>query len=117
MKVSLAWIFDHIDADWKKQNVSDIVTKFNQVTAEIEETCEINIDLSPFFAGKILSVEDDKTIVALPEQKKKSNCRFAHSRRLSMGYTFWSTKRVNRIAGRRARTSRLISRGCFPHLI
>lgn len=36
MKLSLAWIFDHIDADWKQYKAADIVATFNQVVAEIE---------------------------------------------------------------------------------
>jgi len=52
MKVSLAWIFDHIDVDWKKQDpltklvFHEIVSKFNQITAEIESVKKVKIDLS-----------------------------------------------------------------------
>ena len=36
MKLSLAWIFDHIDADWHSIDVAELVAKFNEMTAEIE---------------------------------------------------------------------------------
>jgi len=49
MKVSLAWIFDHIDYDWKKQDINEIISKFNYVTAEIEGFSKVNIDLSQIF--------------------------------------------------------------------
>lgn len=46
MKLSIAWIFEHIKAvDWHKINLIELVTKFNQVTAEIE-SCE-NLKLNP----------------------------------------------------------------------
>ncbi len=34
MKLSLAWIFDHIDADWQSVSVEHIVETFNQTVAE-----------------------------------------------------------------------------------
>lgn len=66
MKISLAWIFDHIDAHWKKQDVQKVVQKFNEVTAEIEHFKKININLINLFLAK---VEDKK--VFIPELKKE----------------------------------------------
>ena len=62
MKISLSWIFDHIDARWKKQNVDDIVSKFNQTTAEIENYEKIKLDLKPFFMGRVISHDKKETI-------------------------------------------------------
>ena len=47
MKLSISWIFDHIDADWKKQNIDDLVAKFNKISAEIESFYKVNFD-NPF---------------------------------------------------------------------
>ena len=56
MKLSIAWIFDHIDADWKKYNVSEIVEKFNTTTAEIEGFERIVLDLDQFSLAQIKKV-------------------------------------------------------------
>ena len=67
MKLSLAWIFDHIDADWKKQDVQNIMRLFNQTTAEIECFYEVNFDLSHFF----LAVPKSAGSFSIPELGKE----------------------------------------------
>lgn len=49
MKVSLAWIFDHINADYHIINVEQLVGKFNETTAEIEGWYKITTDLTNIF--------------------------------------------------------------------
>ena len=44
MKLSLAWIFDHIDADWRKIDIAQLVSRFNQITAEIEGFEKTSLD-------------------------------------------------------------------------
>ncbi|KKP36141.1 MAG: Phenylalanine-tRNA ligase beta subunit [candidate division TM6 bacterium GW2011_GWF2_32_72] len=48
MKLSISWIFDHIDASWKKVNIEKLVQKFNLTTAEIENFKKISIDSKIF---------------------------------------------------------------------
>ncbi len=69
MKLSLAWIFDHIEADWRTQNVHEIVTLFNQITAEIEQVTPIKIPLDNFFIAQCLSPDATKNII--PELNKE----------------------------------------------
>ncbi len=52
MKLSLSWIFDHIDADWKTQDVQLIVSKFNTITAEIEKIFPFSVNLNDFFIAQ-----------------------------------------------------------------
>lgn len=77
MKLSLAWIFDHIDADWHKVDVPALVAKFNQTTAEIEGFDELAFDLKNFSlaqvknhdaSGVTLHSPEWKTDVTLPER-------------------------------------------------
>ncbi len=49
MKLSLSWIFDYIESDWRSHDVNHIVARFNQVTAEIEHVTKIDIPLEQFF--------------------------------------------------------------------
>lgn len=58
MKLSLAWIFDHIDADWRHQNIDEIVTRFNAVTAEIESVQAHCVDLTPYSMVRVESCDD-----------------------------------------------------------
>ncbi|MCK4517179.1 phenylalanine--tRNA ligase subunit beta [Candidatus Babeliales bacterium] len=71
MKISLSWIFDHIDARWKKQNVDEIVSKFNQITAEIESYEKVKLDLKSFFMGRVISHDKKETVLQAPELKKE----------------------------------------------
>jgi len=71
MKVSLAWIFDHIDADWKQQDVEEIVSRFNAVTAEIESFERISIDLKKLFMANVVSCSKKQTQVRIPQLKKE----------------------------------------------
>lgn len=71
MKLSLAWIFDHINADWKKQDVQLIFKKFNAVTAEIEKIHYINFDLSNFFMATFIEQAGDMLVLEIPEINKK----------------------------------------------
>ena len=50
MKLSIAWIFDHIEADWKEQVIPRLIELFNQKTAEIERFTRITINLEAFDA-------------------------------------------------------------------
>lgn len=71
MKVSLAWIFDHIDAHWMKQDVDEIITKFNQVTAEVEGFEKVQIDLRSLFIAVVTAVADDTITLTIPELGKE----------------------------------------------
>ena len=72
MKLSISWIFDHIDADWKKQNIDDLVAKFNKISAEIESFYKVNFDLTSFALCKVVKKESSKVFVTIPEWKKES---------------------------------------------
>ena len=69
MKLSLAWIFDHIDADWKTQDVDHLVAQFNNVTAEIEDFYRVSFDLHRFFLGSVTACTATTIELSLPETK------------------------------------------------
>lgn len=87
MKLSLAWIFDHIDADWKKQDPNVIFAKFNTTTAEIENFHQFKFNLTNFYLGKVIAQTGESTKMLIPELKKEvelarrhedSDLMFAH---------------------------------------
>lgn len=57
MRLSLAWIFDHIDADWQQIDIKTLVNSFNKTTAEIEKYERIFIDLSHLAVGRLIAAD------------------------------------------------------------
>lgn len=63
MKLSLAWIFDHIDADWHSIDVAELVAKFNEMTAEIEGFKKVEVDLDSLSFARVTLADGDTTKV------------------------------------------------------
>lgn len=59
MKLSLAWLFDHIDADWRKIDVAHLVNQFNKMVAEIEGFEKIEVKLNNLAAAKVTKIASD----------------------------------------------------------
>ncbi len=69
MKLSLSWLCDHIDADWRKIDVPALVNLFNKTTAEIEGFDKVKIDLKKLAAAKVKETNSRAIIVEVPEWK------------------------------------------------
>lgn len=67
MKLSIAWIFDHIVADWKSIDIPALSAQFNQITAEIEGFEKITVDLQPFSLAQLREISADNVAVFSPE--------------------------------------------------
>lgn len=70
MKLSIAWIFDHIDVPWKTIDIPALVAQCNQTTAEIEHYYPISISLDQFSLARVEKV-DATVLVYSPEWKKE----------------------------------------------
>lgn len=71
MKLSLAWIFDHIEADWKDQDVDFIAAKFNEIVAEIEHVTRFKVDSSQLYLARQEGVSDEAVTLFIPELSQK----------------------------------------------
>ncbi|MFC1845527.1 phenylalanine--tRNA ligase subunit beta [Candidatus Dependentiae bacterium] len=71
MKISVAWIFDHIDADWQKIDIAQLVDKFNRTTAEIEGVDNVSMDPDSMSLVEVVSLGADAVTVSSPELKKE----------------------------------------------
>ena len=71
MKISIAWIFDHIDADYTSIDIAKLVDQCNKTTAEIEGWKNVSINLDQLTVAEIVSVEGDQTIVRSDEWNKE----------------------------------------------
>ncbi len=67
MKLSLSWIFDHIDADWQSVSVEHITETFNQTVAEIEHVQSCVFDMQEFAIARIEELKDEGVTVSVPE--------------------------------------------------
>lgn len=67
MKLSLSWIFDHIDADGRNFSIHDIVAQFNAKTAEIEHWYEIKFEPEKFTFARFVRKEQGKVVLFSPE--------------------------------------------------
>jgi phenylalanyl-tRNA synthetase beta chain len=56
MKVSLAWMFEHINGDWTNVNVPLLVDLFNKTTAEIAGVSKLELDLGFFSLAMVTKI-------------------------------------------------------------
>lgn len=59
MKLSIAWIFDHIEGDWKEQVIPRLIELFNQKTAEIERFTRITVNLEALTLAQVIDISAD----------------------------------------------------------
>jgi phenylalanyl-tRNA synthetase beta chain len=56
MKVSLTWIFEHINGDWAKVNIPLLVDLFNKTTAEISGFSKLELNLESFSLAMVTKI-------------------------------------------------------------
>lgn len=67
MKLSIAWIFDHINISWKSVDIAQLVSRFNQITAEIEGFEKISLDLSHITLAQARTITESHVTLTSPE--------------------------------------------------
>ncbi len=72
MKISIAWLFDHIDADWQKIDIQNLVDRFNKTTAEIEGVSKITVNFDILTFAHIMAVE--KNIMTVKSNEWNVDC-------------------------------------------
>ena len=71
MKISLAWIADHIKIPRTELNNERIVELLNAKTAEIDAVETIKTELSSFFVVTITDIQEAEISADCPERKNK----------------------------------------------
>ena len=71
MKLSIAWIFDHLEADWRSVDVRELVDLFNKKTAEIESVSRVELSLADLAVAQVLDHDDTSAMLLLPEWSQK----------------------------------------------
>ena len=57
MKLSLSWIFDHIQGSWRDIDVSQLIASFNTTTAEVDDVTKIDMSLDAMTLVRITSAQ------------------------------------------------------------
>src|ERR1700679_4143332 len=70
MKLSLAWIFDHLDADYTSVDITDLVNRFNKSTAEIETYEKITTPSDALFLAQVQKISTSEVTLLCAELKK-----------------------------------------------
>ncbi|MBT3455992.1 phenylalanine--tRNA ligase subunit beta, partial [bacterium] len=76
MKLSIAWIFDHIGVDWKKYEIRELVEKFNTTSAEVEGFERVVLDLDQFSLAKVSDITNKSITVDCVEWGKEIELPF-----------------------------------------
>jgi hypothetical protein len=71
MKVSLTWIFDHINASPDAIAIPNLVNRFNQSVAEIENFYGWQCDPSRFTLAKVDAITSEQIQLYIASNKKK----------------------------------------------
>lgn len=65
MKISIAWIFDHIDADYRTIDIANLMQKLNEITAEIEHEYAVSVDLSNLSLAQLTATTNECTVLSV----------------------------------------------------
>lgn len=71
MKLSIRWLFEHIEASWQSCDVEALVKRFIETTAEVEEVHALTLDQNSFAIGQVTSVLASEVRLTVPEWKKE----------------------------------------------
>jgi len=63
MKISIAWVFDHIDTssihgDWQSIDMINLINRFNQTTAEIEHMQKVSVNVDILHLAQVQAIND-----------------------------------------------------------
>lgn len=71
MKISIRWIFDHIESNWTSVDIPQLVKLFNEKTAEIEHIEHVVTDVSRYSLVRIVEQQEQDIVVYSDEWKKE----------------------------------------------
>lgn len=67
MKLSLAWIFDHIDADWHSISVPDLVAQWTSSICELDQVKAVSFDVSRYSLARVIKSDESGVRLQSPE--------------------------------------------------
>lgn len=71
MKISLNWIFDHIDEQIAQVNITQLLDSFIRTTAEIEGWKKVSVDTDKLTMVQVIAIVENSVTVYSPEHNKE----------------------------------------------
>ncbi len=71
MKLSLSWIFDHLNVSWRDLDTADLVKRISSTTAEIEHVEHVFTNFDDFTLARCGDVENGHVMLESVEWKKE----------------------------------------------
>ncbi len=71
MKLSLAWIFDHLKTSWKEHDIPALMHRFNTTTAEIDSFIHLNIDTNTLTLAQVMKISPESITLFSAEHQKE----------------------------------------------
>lgn len=98
MKLSIAWIFDHIQVDWKTQDIPALMAKLGSTTAEIDAVRDVSTNFDMFSLAQVMVVSPDSVVLFSAEWKKEFNIPGARQAIVGQWYVVVKEKKEYRFA-------------------
>lgn len=71
MKISVAWLFDHLGVDWHAYDMRDLMTRLSATTAEIDGAKAVSLAWNQFFIAEVIARNENEVKVKIAERKKQ----------------------------------------------
>ena len=71
MKLSIAWLFDHIQGNWRSFEIDEVVAKIIETVAEVDAIETISLTVNAMALAHSMQVIDDTIVLTCPEWKKE----------------------------------------------
>ncbi|HBY05651.1 TPA: hypothetical protein DEG75_01750 [Candidatus Dependentiae bacterium] len=71
MKISVAWLFDHLGADWHAYDMRDLMARLSATTAEIDGAEPVSWAWNQFFIAEVIARNEHEVQIKIAERKKQ----------------------------------------------
>jgi phenylalanyl-tRNA synthetase beta chain len=84
MKLSVAWIFDHIATNWHTVDITALLAQLNQRSTETDACYPVNLDKNSFTHAQVVTITPDNVTVQLADGKTtvqlpaRTHCKEGH---------------------------------------
>jgi len=84
MKISLNWVFDHIDCNISQVDIENLVNEITSKVVEVERVIKINQKLDNLFIAEVESVVNDNIKLHIPELKTTIDIKNSNKNRINV---------------------------------
>lgn len=86
VKLSVAWLFDHIEGNWKSFDVQDLVKRIIETIAEVDHVEHVAFNVQDSALARAIKITDDMVTLSCAEWKKEYTLPFRKDAVLNSNY-------------------------------